>query len=361
MYPWSRLDTTRILLMSVVLFSCSVTHHTQPFQAGQALEPTTEGEKRLWHSAAKAETTFIKSKRIHHDPGLRDYLQAVMDRLFPEFDGKIRVKMIKDPNFRAFALPNGSVYVSTGLLAALDNEAQLATVLAHEGIHFINRHAAIQKANVSVGISRPHEKEADLLGRKRVLAAGYDVRQAHEIFRYVSVQEKVYWDVTPEMPSLHPPTKERIRYFQSLNASTAHHSNKMAETAYRQHVDGLRQTVLQEKLETGHYDEIIAVLTDKDLASRYGETGRFYLAEAYRLRDREDDHKKAIIAYHAAIESCPDFAPTYRSLGMVYLKSKKFKDAAEFLGRYMALEPAAEDKAFVEQYLKQARYGGNEE
>ena len=41
----------------------------------------------------------------------------------------------------AFALPNGSIYVNTGLLAILDNESELASVIGHEITHVMHRHA----------------------------------------------------------------------------------------------------------------------------------------------------------------------------------------------------------------------------
>ena len=47
---------------------------------------------------------------------------------------------MKSPQLNAFALPNGRIYINQGLLARFQNEAQLATVMAHEGTHFTNRH-----------------------------------------------------------------------------------------------------------------------------------------------------------------------------------------------------------------------------
>lgn len=52
--------------------------------------------------------------------------------------------ILRDPIPNAFALPNGSIYVQTGLLAILENEAQLAAVLAHEETHVLERHGYLQ-------------------------------------------------------------------------------------------------------------------------------------------------------------------------------------------------------------------------
>src|SRR2546426_7325972 len=48
---------------------------------------------------------------------------------------------MSDPTLNAFAMPNGRIYVHSGLLSRLDNEAQLATILGHEMTHVTSRHA----------------------------------------------------------------------------------------------------------------------------------------------------------------------------------------------------------------------------
>src|SRR5262245_61805912 len=49
-------------------------------------------------------------------------------------------RALRDPQPNAFALPNGSIYVTTGLIALTDNESELAAVLAHELTHVMARH-----------------------------------------------------------------------------------------------------------------------------------------------------------------------------------------------------------------------------
>src|SRR4029079_5502005 len=55
-----------------------------------------------------------------------------------------RFRAARDPEPNAFALPNGSIYVTTVLLALLDNESQLAAILAHELTHVMRRHTYLQ-------------------------------------------------------------------------------------------------------------------------------------------------------------------------------------------------------------------------
>ena len=57
-------------------------------------------------------------------------------------DIKYKVTILNSPAINAFALPNGQLYVTRGLLALANDEAELASVLAHEMGHVIARHAA---------------------------------------------------------------------------------------------------------------------------------------------------------------------------------------------------------------------------
>jgi predicted Zn-dependent protease len=51
-----------------------------------------------------------------------------------------KVRVVKDPTLNAFAYPHGSLYVHTGLVARMESEDHLATVLGHEMTHVENRH-----------------------------------------------------------------------------------------------------------------------------------------------------------------------------------------------------------------------------
>jgi predicted Zn-dependent protease len=386
MYGLSNIYRIIAAFLALALLSGCATGNIQPFRNAQHLGPATEGENRLWHAARKIEMTFKKSGQIYEDPELCHYLQGVMDRLYPEFDGKITVTILKAPVLNAFALPNGSIYVNTGLIAAMENEAQIAAVLAHEGIHFVNKHSALQRRNYhsSVGVSwavallgipflseiisassifgysQQLEKEADRLGHKRLRDAGYDIRQAPRTFRHLAIEAKANKIPEPFFFSTHPKLENRIKNFKELNASITDHSGVVNTELYQQYVAGLRPMVLREKIAVGKYESVIAVLTQEELMPMYGQHRYFYLAEAYRLRNQTGDLEKAVKAYETAASSCPDFAPLFKSLGIVYLKSKRFNQAVNCFERYLKLNPNDKNSAFVKQYLKQAKKGAVE-
>jgi beta-barrel assembly-enhancing protease len=80
---------------------------------------------------------------VYKDPLTEQYLDRVGRSVVPANPPEHvswHFRAIRDPIPNAFALPNGSIYVHTGLLSRLENEAQLAAVLAHESTHVFNRH-----------------------------------------------------------------------------------------------------------------------------------------------------------------------------------------------------------------------------
>lgn len=93
---------------------------------------------------------------VTKDTRLTDYYTFVGRRLLPfspRKDIAYTFKVLESPKIiNAFALGNGNVYVTRGLLNMLDDEAELAEVVGHEIGHVANRHIA-SKIDQAIGIS----------------------------------------------------------------------------------------------------------------------------------------------------------------------------------------------------------------
>lgn len=79
---------------------------------------------------------------------LQAEIEKIVDRLVAASerpDLKYRVTVLNSPAINAFALPNGQLYITRGLVALANDKAELASVLAHEMGHVIARHAAIRE------------------------------------------------------------------------------------------------------------------------------------------------------------------------------------------------------------------------
>ncbi|MBV9348350.1 MAG: M48 family metalloprotease [Pseudolabrys sp.] len=103
---------------------------------------------------------------LYEDARLTAMLERVADRLVAASerpDLRYKIVILNSPAINAFALPNGQLYVSRGLVALANDEAELASVLAHEMAHVIARHAAIREdqARQSVTIASVAEVLGD--------------------------------------------------------------------------------------------------------------------------------------------------------------------------------------------------------
>lgn len=180
----------------------------------------TEKDYHLIETSEEMYDQFQRRGLRHSDRELEAWLQKIGNRLVPEttdFYQKYRFYLIRDPSPNAFALPDGQIYVHTGLISRLENEAQLAALLAHEINHVAGHHGILayrsQKKKATAGIffsiagaaaggwgelagfminyglvtsvfgySRDLEQEADIKGYELMLNAGYDVREMPMLF-----------------------------------------------------------------------------------------------------------------------------------------------------------------------------------
>jgi Zn-dependent protease with chaperone function len=84
----------------------------------------------------------LKPGFFYPNPMLQDYLNALGQSLVPKVSERFYTfRIVRDPRPDAWALSTGGVYITTGLMAMLDNEAQLAYVLGHEIGHVEKAHA----------------------------------------------------------------------------------------------------------------------------------------------------------------------------------------------------------------------------
>ncbi|MDZ7714568.1 MAG: M48 family metalloprotease [Rhodovibrio sp.] len=215
----------------------------------------------------------------YDDQDLQGYVSSIGNLLaktseLPEIDWTFTV--LNSPVVNAFALPGGYVYVSRGLVALADNEAQLASVLAHEIGHVTARHSAQRYgsqqlagvASVLTGAllgrpaaqataalsqvaiasySRDQELEADTLGIRYLTRAGYDPEASAAFLAKLQAESELTAELAgnPEAANdfsllqTHPRTVERVREAMA-RAETARVADPMtAREVYLPKLDGL--------------------------------------------------------------------------------------------------------------------------
>ena len=132
-----------VFLISVLCAACA--SHLPPLSASGPSFTLASDEALLWERAAREHRKLRVGSGLFRDLVLEEYLTAMAYRLLPpgtlEAGVSPSVHVLINPSLNAFAYPTGAIYVHSGLLARLENEAQLTTVLAHEIAHVVHRHA----------------------------------------------------------------------------------------------------------------------------------------------------------------------------------------------------------------------------
>lgn len=85
---------------------------------------------------------FASGKVIYNDP-ISLYAKKILDTLLykrPEIRRKMRVFTLRSSIVNAYTTNDGKIFITTGLMARLNSEAELAFILAHEVVHYINKH-----------------------------------------------------------------------------------------------------------------------------------------------------------------------------------------------------------------------------
>lgn len=104
---------------------------------------TIKGKQRFIEMTNFYVLNFLRSGDILFNEPMSDYVNKVADHLlkdFPEIRSNLHFFVTTYPEVNAACLNNGIVIINVGLLAQLENEAQLAFVISHEIIHYINNH-----------------------------------------------------------------------------------------------------------------------------------------------------------------------------------------------------------------------------
>ncbi|MEP1473164.1 MAG: M48 family metalloprotease [Halieaceae bacterium] len=165
---------------------------------------------------------FVEEGAIYDNPELSDYITRIGRSLVTSAKrdpDDFTFTVIDSPDINAFATPGGYVYMNRGLLAYLDNEAELAGVLSHEVAHITANHSTERRTagvaskvlsttvyiltgsgdladasnmygtELVSGYGRDQELEADGLGSEYMFKSGYEPEALLEVIGVLKDQE----------------------------------------------------------------------------------------------------------------------------------------------------------------------------
>ena len=368
-------------------------------------------QKALDAANVDLESRIASEHLLYGHPALDQYVQGVAERLLAvgQTDpGSVHVRVIKGIDANAFALSNGSIYLTTALLATLDDEAQLAAVLGHELTHYINCHAlrslreehhqemvaitkgtmvnlllALVSYQVSHGVytgpptidpqtmtiwaragingySRELEREADDGGIRRMIAAGYDPSGALAALQHLAEQTAPRAAGETPLYASHPRIEQRMASYRDLLAgelATAAGIGDRRREEYRAQLAQLPldqvELLLVDAKATDRAERLLAA----EIATNDSGRAQFLQGEICRKRipQTEATVQAALLAYERAVTLGEAPVSAYRQAGLLHRMRGESKAATVAFQAYLERAPGAVDAPLVRIYLEELR------
>jgi predicted Zn-dependent protease len=311
---------------------CSATR-LPPASESSAHYAEAQDERDLILQADEYEKELDRKGFFLRDPELQAYIDQVGAKLLPAGippSMRFRFHVVRDPTMNAFAMCQGAVQVHVGLLARLDNEAQLAHVMAHEITHAVHRHqlrflhslqnktVAAKVASIALvpsalvlgplasltdlalglsyaaavtGYGRDLEQEADLEALRLVARAGYPVEESPRLFARLNeiagpgALENFFYGSHPLNAQREAYTRDIVE--RGLVASAPGSSTHSA--VYKQKTSRVVIENIRLRLQARHYE--YARQEAQAAIDQRGETAelRYFLGDAHLYMARDPD------------------------------------------------------------------------
>lgn len=203
--------------------------------------------------------------KVYQNPGVTQYIQRLGANIASICDRRDLVyhyTVLDSPQINAFAAPGGYVFITTGLLAVISNEAEVVSVLGHETGHIVAKHGA-QRLQTQLGLglvgdltglskkselfqsmvglgtqlalqgySRQNELEADHYGALYASRLGYDPNASVTLFKKLKTMESKAPALMTDWLASHPPADARIREFERTKGELPSLTGILNQAAY---------------------------------------------------------------------------------------------------------------------------------
>lgn len=260
-------------LLSGVLTLCLVVGSSQVaqslpwldliFQGVQVVQLSSMSDRQEVQIGKQINRQLVsRDVRLYRNSAITSYVEEIGQRLEQQSKRPnipYTFQVVDDDKVNAFATMGGFVYIHKGLIAAADNEAELASVMSHEIAHITARHALQQMRQaavarglataaglnsntlVNIGVelalqrpnSRKDEFQADQLGLETLKKAGYAPSGMVEFMKKLLNKG----GSVPTFLSTHPGTSERIEALnQAIAPTQANIGTGLDNVAYKNRI-----------------------------------------------------------------------------------------------------------------------------
>ena len=344
--------------------------------------PQDKDERGLWMQMDEAERGLKASALVIRDPELNAYVRGVLCKTVgADRCANVRLYIMRTPYFNASMALNGVMQVYSGLLLRTQNEAQLAAVLGHEYAHFENRHSlkmfrdikaksnsATWLAFTGIGLlasfglaaslyaySREMEREADSGGLKFMAAAGYDTREAANVWEQLRAEMdatasarnvKSKKDKDRGLFGTHPPTAERVAALKEQAIVEPGVAGATGAEAFRVAMGRWWPDFVEDQFKLNDFGASDYLL--QAMAAQGWSPWLLYArGELYRRRAIGGDLVEALSFYDQGIASGGELPQLWRGRGLANLKLGNEAAGKADLKEYMRRAPDAADRTMM--------------
>jgi predicted Zn-dependent protease len=311
---------------------------------------------------------------------LSTYLQAVADRLWEQVPSDLdppTVKIVMDAHAQAYAYPNGVCFLTTGILNQMENEDQLAMIIAHEMVHYFRQHTMalydqfhnpvpdpaardthqkqVMGGRTIAQIVAAAEYQADREGLAILDAAGYcqpevltlisnliacmqdqgNVKTARQLQNRLAV-----------MTSLINPPREITACASATDGASEAFLNRIAPALIAH---------TQVTLRRGDWHEADRSVS-KYLRLNPNDARAYYLrGEIVRHRNDSNGQQQCIGWYQKALKINPAFPLALRAAGEWYYKAGQYQAAKPYFEDFLSLAPRDDACEYIKGYLRQCQ------
>ena len=313
-----------------------------------------------------------------HDDALSNHLNGLVGHLVNIQPGTVppyRVLLINGSEINAFSLSDGTIYCSLGIFSMIDNDAQLALLLAHEIAHVrLDHHRRFRyemhersagtfifpgdtpySLRVAMsGFSRSLEREADSCALRTLVERGYNAWEAKKLlatmYSWLRYKEKNY---TGEQAT-HPKFAERYRTAKSTleHLEVDSTAGIIGEAAYQEVIRPHLPHIVSLLRQSNNVRELYKMALHKLDGSKPMPEWQYLRGSLLEHYAASDSFSVAIASLTSAHRADPANTRSIRDLGWLYLKNGMNDSARVNLSRYLAAAPGAPDAALVRFYLE---------
>ena len=216
-------------------------HYQVPTRGTRLAAQKFKEEQTEWVLGNKLASNAERNATLFFDASILEYINHVEQTIVAnsQLSGCFNVKIVVDPEANAYSLPGGFIYITTGMIETVQNEGQLAAVLAHETGHVTAHHLTRVDARARnftrmalfagpMGLFLRHylgalftfkllrsiEFDADRLAIRYIVASGYNPDDFCKMLELAFPDEKTQsW--LDRLFNDHPPTGARIKRLQA--------------------------------------------------------------------------------------------------------------------------------------------------